>query len=300
MKRIILSLSMLIVVFSLSAQSVLSFGPRGGLEFMLPKSDQTTHSKLGFAGVFDIGYTYYWPTVSGDWGIHTGVSAGYAKNECQIELWQQFTNYDYLNNEMLYTVTGDVSATLQRAYAEIPLMAALQKNGFVLQLGLKGQYAFWSRATQTVKNASIDAYYVPFDVHVTDELITGVLSPDQKKEQVLSGGAPLFSLLAAMRIGYEAKVGYSGRIGIVAYLDYNVWNTGTGTNKSTTPLIAVAPITDPSYPVPAVTVNNSFSTVMTRINPLQVGLSLYYAIEFKSKKHNAEDIEDSFTGQELK
>jgi len=281
MKRIILSFSMLIVTCALSAQSVLSFGPRGGVEFMMPKSDQTTHSKLGYSGAFDIGYTYYWPTSSGDWGIHTGVSAGYAKNECQIELNQQFTNYDYLDTEMLYTITGDANAMLQRAYAEIPLMTAFRTNGFVLQLGLKGQYAFWSRATQTIKSASIDAYYVPFDVHVTDELITGVLSPDQKQEMVLSGGAPTFSLLTSMRIGYEFEVGKVSRLGIIAYLDYNVWNTGMGSGAPSTPLIAVSPITDPVDPVPTVTVNNAFSSVITGVNPLQLGLSLYYAIEFK-------------------
>ncbi len=285
MKRMISSIAMLIVALSLSAQSVLSFGPRAGLEFMMPQSDQKTKSAIGYSGVFDIGYTYYWQTRnSGDWGIHTGVSAGYAKNECQIGLWQQFTNHDYMNNEMQYTISGDVSAWLQRAYAEIPLMAAFRMNGFTLQLGVKGQYAFWSRATQQINNASIDAYYVPFDVHVIDELITGTMAPEQMKEMVLAGGAPLFNLMLAGRIGYETKVSNSGRLGIIAYIDYNVWNTGMGTSNASTPLIAVSPIEDPMDPVPTVTVNNAFSTVINRINPLQIGISLYYALEFKPQR----------------
>lgn len=284
MKRIILMLSVLIVALSLSAQSLLSFGARGGFEFMMPKSGQTTNTQLGCSGALDIGYTCYWQAYKGDWGIHTGLSAGYAMNGCQIELNQQYTNFDYLNNEMLYTVTGDVSARLRRAYLEVPIMAALRYNGFILQLGLKEQVSVWSQATQIVRDASIDAYYVPYDVHITDQLVTGILSPEQKKEQIQSGGSLLFSLLAAMRIGYEEKVSKTGRVGIIIYLDYNVWNSGLATTHSTTPLIYVSPITDTNYPVPTVTVNNAFSTVLTNVNPIQVGLSIYYAIEFKNKR----------------
>lgn len=273
MKRHLLIFSLLIVSLSLSAQSVLSFGARGGLEFMMPKSDQTVHSKTGYAGVLDIGFTNYWLTTSGYWGINTGVSAGYAKNECQIDLRQQQYMTDLDNWNLLVVIDGDMSTKLQRTYVEIPLMAAFRSHGFVMQLGVKGQYAFWSKTTQNF-NGDPTSEAVLLDVGVTFE--NYIEFP--KKEMSFTGNAPSFSILAATRIGYEAKIKNFGRIGIIAYLDYNIWNTGTGTSNSSTPLISITP---PSATESmGLEINDAFSAVITRINPLQVGLSLYYAIEF--------------------
>ena len=104
MKRIIIFLMAFSSTILVSAQSVLSFGVRGGSDLLIPKSEQTIKPKMGLAGNFDIGYTYYWKTRgSGECGIHTGASVGYANNMCQITFSQQYTNYDYMSNEMLYT-----------------------------------------------------------------------------------------------------------------------------------------------------------------------------------------------------
>ena len=280
MKRFIIILSVLSFALGLSAQSVLSFGVRGGLDFMIPKSNQSTRPKLGMGGNFDIGYTYYWPVSSSDLGIHTGISAGYATNETRILLYQQYTNYDYMANEMLYTISGDVNVLLKRAYAEIPLMLAFRSSGFIAQLGVKAQYSFWSKASQRVGETSIDAFYVPFNVHVTDELITGLVSDKDRNEKDIKGGAPKLNVLVAARIGYETQVGTSGRIGIAAYLDCNVWNN-YASQLIDKPLIAVEPISNPVYPVPNVVVNNAFGTVISGMNPLQIGVSFYYGIEFE-------------------
>ena len=282
MKRIIIVLIALLSTILVSAQSLLSFGARGGLDFLMPKSDQTINSKAGFAGNFDVGYTYYWYTVySGDWGIHTGASFGYAQNRSDIVFSQQYTNYDYPENEMLYTTSGVVDVEMRRMYVEVPLMAAFRYHGFVAQLGMKAQCAVWSRASQDLSQLVIDAYYVPYDVHVIDELITGVVA-EEDLQKTYSNIAPRINLLVGGRIGYESSVGSSGKLGIMAYVDYNVWNNLSFTSTTQPPLIAVSPISNPLNPVPPVTVNSAFGSLVSRINPLQVGVTLYYGIEFKS------------------
>lgn len=279
MKRIIIFLIALTSTILVSAQSVLSFGARGGLDFLMPKSEYSAKAKLGFAGNFDIGYTYYWNTRnSGDWGIHTGVSFGYAQNRTLLEFTQQYTNYDYLDIEMLYTTSGSLDAELQRMYVEVPLMAAFRYNGFVMQLGMKAQCAVWSRAKQLLSDPVVDAYYVPFSVHVTNELITGLVA-NEDLQKTYSDIAPRMNILVGGRIGYEFKVKNTGLLGIMAYVDYNVWNTSSF--KTNQALISVAPITDPVNPVPAVTVNSAFTSLISRINPLQVGINLYYGLSFE-------------------
>ena len=282
MKRIIAYSLMAFAALHVSAQSLLSFGARGGLDFMLPQSEQQAQSKLGYIGAFDIGYTYYWPVNKCDWGIHTGASIGYAKSGAELTCKQQFTNYDYLNTEMLYTTSGTFNMSISRMFVEVPLMAALRHQGFVLQIGVKAQYAFLGKTKQDITNASIDAYYVPYGFHVIDEEVTGVVHQgDLRKEY--DGGAPAINLLVAGRIGYEAKTEHNGRVGILAFVDYNVWNNRSIVNTSTT-IIAVSPITDAANPIPTVTINNAIESVVTRMNPLQVGLALYYAIEFKPRE----------------
>lgn len=271
--------TLLLCTSALVAQNhLVSFGAHGGLDFLMPKSDQVTRAKLGGAGAFDIGYTYYKSTrSSGDWGIHTGFSVGYDANSSQLDLQQQYTIYDFQNNEMLYTTLGNLDVSFKRVYAEVPIMAAFRMNGFILQLGLKTQFAVWSSMAQDLKNPVIDAYYVPFDVHVINETNTGVVA-QQDLQKTYKDVAPLFNLLLATRIGYEAKAGDKGRFGIAAYLDYNIWNNH---NTKGQPLISVAPITDMINPAPEVTVNSAFTSLISRINPLQVGITLYYGLSFE-------------------
>ena len=278
MKRYIFSLSILFIPLAIFAQSTLSLGVRGGVDLLMPKSEHPVYSKCGGTGMFDIGYTYYWQTrKSGEWGIHTGVSVGYIYDKTHLDFTQHFTNYDYLNNEMRYTISGNVDLALQRVAVEFPAMAAFRYKGFVLQCGFKLQLAIISHTVQKLNNPFIEAYYVPYDVPVTDKLITGIV-PYYDLVMHYSYGAPLANFLLAMRIGYEAKVGKSGRFGIAAYLDYNAWNGSS--RYSNAPLINVAPITNTTYPVPSVHINNAYTSVIA-IHPLQVGLSLYYAIEFE-------------------
>ena len=276
MKRYLLIHSLLIATLSLSAQSsVFSFGARGGLDFMMPTSNpQFLFSTVGFAAVGDIGYTYYWLTPSGNWGIHTGLSAGYAKNGCKMGFGNMFViHIDDYHYE--YNGEGDAAVLLQRAYGEVPLMAAYQRNGLIARLGIKGQFAFWSRTTQNINNLpNIGTFSDPSGVPIGNVPIEiGNLIME------FQGGAPTFSLLAAMQIGYEAKIKYGDRIGVCAYLDFTFWNTGASTM---TLLNYEYTASDPEYA--DYSNYGAFSSFITRINPIQIGISVYYAIDFKARR----------------
>ena len=278
MKRILIGLMLVMGTMWATAQSLVSFGAHGGVDFLMPKSEIPMRSKLGMAGLFDIGYTFYVPGRALDCGLHIGLSGGYAANVTRFEFEQQFTNFDYLGNEMQYATSGAMSASLQRFYVEMPLMLALRSNHFVLQLGAKAQYTLRSKTVSAIEETLIDAYYVPYDVHVVNELITGKVPAEMLKSEQ-AGGAPLFSVAAAGRIGYEGSVGTNGKLGIMLYVDYSVWNNYTNTGLGE-PVLSVHAIANPSYPVPDVTINNALYSFVTRIHPLQAGISFYYGIEF--------------------
>ena len=282
MKRLQLSIYILIISLASSAQSLVSFGARGGFDFMVPGTKQSVQAKFGVAGAVDVGYTYYWH-IGGlnGLGLHTGVSAGYATNASQIQLNQQYINRDYLGSEMLYTTTGKTNVSMKRAYAEVPLMVAFRSSqNIIAQLGLKAQYCFRSSISQQVKEASIDALYTAYDIHVVDALVTGQITDDAKREMLIEGGAPTWNLILAMRVGYEFRFKKKHIVGLAAYMDFNIWNN-LSLPHIDQPHIAVAPITDPSYPVPAVTANNAYYTLISHVNPIQIGVSVYYALEYR-------------------
>ena len=231
-------------------------------------------STVGFAGVVDIGYTYYWLTSSGDWGIPTGVSAGYAKNGCKMGFNDQFVIHTSEGYHYEYSGEGDAGLLLQRAYGEVPLMAAFQRNGLIARLGIKGQYAFWSRTTQNINNLpNIGLYSDPSSVPISnDPVAVGDLN------MVFDGGAPLFSLLAAMQIVYETKIKHGGRIGVLAYLDCTFWNTGASTTTLLNSKYTISESASEDYSG----YSSAFSSLITRINPVQIGISVYYAIDFKT------------------
>ena len=294
MKRLSTFCIVACLTVQVSAQSLLSYGARGGLDFINPRSEQAINSKLGYAGAFDLGYTYYWPLRGTDLGIHTGTSIGYANSGIECSCEQQYTNYDYLNNEMIYTTSGTYTNSIKRVFLEVPLMAALRKKGFVAQIGVKAQMNVYSTTTQDVRTSMIDAYYVPFAVHVVNEVITGVVPQEELHKEFK--GNPTLSLLIAGRIGYEMSTRHNSKIGFLAYVDYNVvggkfssyryWKNDDY-NKSDSqidiPIIMVSPITDADNPVPTVTVNNIMESIVARINPLQVGISIYYALEWSGE-----------------
>lgn len=260
---------------------VLSVGLQGGWVYNLTPADCAIQSKFGGSGALAFDYTYYLSRmnlqtrISTDVGLKTGLEFGYLYNAYCAQFEQQYSNMDYLGNQMDYTISGAVDITQNQLYASVPLMFALHSKGVMWNIGARVQMAMYQTGKQQLSNPLIEAYYPAYGVTVSNELITGVVAESQ---MVLPVDFPAIALdiLAATEIGYEYTFPRSkSAIGALAYFNMGIWNSlpkATGT-----PIIHVAPITDKDNPVPAVVVNDTYRALLTSYIPIQFGVKLYYA-----------------------
>ena len=260
---------------------VVRVGLNGGGTYNLVPTDCVMKGKIGGSGTLGFDYTFYKSRKNmryqktTDVGFRTGLDFGYLYSSYRAEFEQQYSNVDYLGNQLDYTTSGVVDITQNQLYASIPLMFALRSKGFVWNIGVRLQTAFYQSGKQQLKYPLVEAYYHKYDVTVNNELITGVVAENQLS-MPLESSALLLECHAATEIGYECEIkNTSSTIGVLAYFNMGFWNS---LPKATdTPIIQVAPIADKNNPVPAVTVNNALSSLLTSYIPMQFGIKLYYA-----------------------
>ena len=253
----------------------LRVGVSGGSGLNLTPTDCVMKSKFGASGALAFDYAFYKSFDKVDLGLRTGLDLGYMYLPYYAEFAQQYSNVDYLGNQMDYTTSGVVDITQNQLYASVPLMFALRSNGFVCNLGVRLQMPFYQIGKQQLSNPLVQAYYPKYDVTVTNELITGIVA-DNQLSTPLEFPSILLECHAAMEIGYEHEIkNKNSAIGVLAYFNMGVWNSlpkATGA-----PIIQVAPIMDKNNPVPTVTVNNAYNALLTSFIPMQFGLKVYYA-----------------------
>jgi hypothetical protein len=236
-------------------------------------------SNVGGGGALAFDYAFYKSFDKVDLGLRTGLDLGYMYLPYYAEFAQQYSNVDYLGNQMDYTTSGVIDITQNQLYASVPLMFALRSNGFVCNIGVRLKMPFCQTCKQQLSNPLVQAYYPKYDVTVTNELITGIVADNQLSTPL---EFPSISLecLAAMEIGYAYQINRTkSAIGVLAYFNMGFWNSQTkATNQ---PIIYVAPISDVNNPVPTVTVDNAYRSLITSYHPMQFGLKLYYAFRLK-------------------
>ena len=254
---------------------ILRVGLAGGGGLHLTPADCVMKSNVGGGGALAFDYAFYKSFDKVDLGLRTGLDLGYMYLPYYAEFAQQYSNVDYLGNQMDYTTSGVVDITQNQLYASVPLMFALRSNGFVCNLGVRLQMPFYQIGKQQLSNPLVQAYYPKYDVTVTNELITGIVA-DNQLSTPLEFPSILLECHAAMEIGYEHEIkNKNSAIGVLAYFNMGVWNSlpkATGA-----PIIQVAPIMDKNNPVPTVTVNNAYNALLTSFIPMQFGLKVYYA-----------------------
>ena len=260
---------------------VVRVGLNGGCAYNLVSSGCSMRGKIGGGSALGIDYTFYKSRKNmqfqknTDVGFRTGLDLGYLYSPYQAQFEQQYSNLDYLGNQMDYTTSGVLDITQHQLYASIPLMFALRSNEFVWNIGVRLQTALYQSGKQKLSNPQIHAYYPRYDVTVTNELITGVVAEEQLSMPL---ELPSISLecLAATEIGYEHQIYRTkNAIGILAYFNVGVWNSLP--KATANPIIQVAPITDMNHPVPEVKVNDAYHSLLTSYIPMQFGVKLYYA-----------------------
>ena len=256
------------------AVHILRVGLVGGGAFNIIPSDCAMTATIGGGGALAFDYAFYKSFDKVDLGLRTGLDLGYMYLPYHAEFEQHYSNVDYLNNQIDYTTSGLLDITQNQLYASVPVMFALRTHGFVCNIGVRLQMPFYQTGKQQLSEPLIQAYYPKYDVTVTNELITGIVTDEQLSMPLAS--SPVFlECYASAEIGYEHRLNAKGAIGCAAYVHAGIWNSLP--KATNTPIIQVAPIMDSETPVPTVTVNDAYTSLLTSYVPLQFGLKLYYA-----------------------
>lgn len=260
-----------------SQNSVFSAGVRLGGQTWLPtlnnEVDGSIKGSIGAHEMVDFRYAYY-----GKINKHTRVGimfgAGFGYGSCGVRgnNTDNFSNTDYSSNKIDYAATTDFKQSEQFANADFSLLLALRHNGFVAQIGPRLILPFSVKRTLRINDASIDAYYKQYDVHVVNEIITGKLeTPYDITDKTQKWNV----ITLAIEMGWEWKLGYRSpnSVGIQAYANIGSRN---GKTPAYSRLINVSPISNPSDPIPDVTVGWADSLISKRAY-LDFGLRMYYA-----------------------
>ncbi len=263
----------------MSAQSFseISFGLRGGASAIL--SSPAAKGKIGPDGLFDLNYACYWQTNgTAQIGIKTGANFGWSSNKFQNPLNETFSNVDYEGNTIDYTVTSSlVEEKTSNWRMEIPFMLAIRADGFFFEIGPKFVLTLADSYEQTFSDLNIDAYYSLRDVHVRNELITGVL--DQNQYSLSGKGVmPMYNMYVGLSLGYEWNVGGNNRIGLGAFFDICPLNNFSVRNHPEN-VVTVSPIIDPTNPPAVVNINLLSDVSSEKLMPMSFGLKFYYALD---------------------
>ena len=279
---LVLALCSLFFIQGQAQTSMLSIGVRGGGQTYLPTAavGATGEVKpgIGGAGALDVRYTYYGSVASQvQLGVAVGAGFGYGTTGIKGTNMDSYTNIDYLGNKMDYSIDATYSLKDQFAKVDVSLLLAMRFGGVTLNVGPRFMLPFAATGTVTISEASIDAYYPLYNVHVTDQLITGKLETPYTEKH--PSNISKYNLLIAAEIGYEWRLNQHD-LGVQLFAEAAVWSKQTPNPLTPNPLIQVQPITDASNPVPFVTVGSAESFVSGR-RYIGVGVRAYYAFHIE-------------------
>ena len=269
---------------SFAQTSVLSIGVRGGgqtwLPAMVPGASGEVQKTFGGTGALDLRYTlYYCFTSRFGLGFTFGAGVGYTSSGLKGTNTDKYTNTDYLNNKLDYTVTSSFKQTDNFAQAEASLMFAMCFGNVIVNIGPRFMMPFAATSTLTLDQASIDAYYPQYNVHIVEKQITGYI--ETLYTQTNNSELPKYHLLLAAEVGYEWYIKGNHALGFQLYSSIGLWNSPSPVTANPSPLIQVHPITDAKSPVPDISVNSPLFLLDSR-RYIDFGVRIYYAFNFGS------------------
>lgn len=285
MKKLVLVL-MLLSALSLQAQtSRIMIGLGGGTSSTLAKGK--VDNVFGPMGTFNFGYSIMGTVKSGaQLGLRTGLNATYSKFGSAVALNESFTNVDYNGHAMDYRVTSSRVEFMQKQLnLELPVMFAVRAKGLYFNIGAKFMLPVMKSYTQTMANPQISAFYPDYGVTVVNDVVTGLISEEQKN---LSGTPYMPKLM----IGLSAEVGHvwqlgesKSSLGFDVFLDYAPWGFGAGSVNTAQSIVEVAPIVnDSEQPKAAVTVNPLNCCNGYKYQFLSFGAKLVYMFDIEHNK----------------
>ena len=268
--------------------SMLSIGVRGGGQTYLPTAavgaTGDIHAGIGGTGALDIRYTFYGQLADRfELGFAAAAGVGYGSAGIKGTNMDSYTNIDYLGNKMDYSIDATYSLKDQFAKVDVSLLLAMRFGGVTLNVGPRFMLPFAATGTVTISEASIDAYYPLYNVHVTDQLITGKL--ETPYQQTTTSSLPQYAALMALEIGYEWTLNTNHSLGVQLFADIAVWTPKSSITNVQSPIISVAPISNTNDHVPSVTVNSPAALISSR-RYLDFGIRAYYAFSSSSARRS--------------
>ena len=256
---------------------MVSIGVRGGGQTYLSSTTDPSSSvqgTFGGTGTLDLRYTFY-GCLTDRFGIGftLGAGVGYGTAGIQGNHTDTYTNFDYLGNQMDYTVSSAFQQTERFAKGEATLMASFCFGNVILNLGPRFMVPFSASSSLTIKEANIDAYYPAYNVHIVNEQITGKLETPVSYQQ--SAICSQFSVLMTAELGYEWYFNDRNCLGFQLYADVSVWDKPSAVSYQPSVFIQVSPITDAANPFPTVTVGDANPLISSR-RYLDFGIRIYY------------------------
>lgn len=256
----------------------LSIGIKGGLSDWKAK-DVSSSSLGGYAGV-DIGYQCMWRMQQEIYiGLRTGAGIAYQTGSYTVSANSQFTNTDYLGNQMDYSIRADVKADTRQLNVDIPIMFATRIYGFALNIGPRLHFPVYDTYKQELSNTNVDVYYPRYDIPIhNDPSLAKWNTADMKSDG--NKAQPIVMLSLSAEIGYEWALhdwytyGSEQYIGLQLFVDYGLWGTYAKTKSS---MMTVEPISRAGQ-IPEINVGN-IADAGVLAKPLTFGVRLYYTFQ---------------------
>ena len=269
-----------------------TIGVRGGASSLLHKTEIGKWT-CGFDAILDLQYAHYW-TKEGrpvDLGIIAGIGVGYAQSGLKTAVDDAYTQpTDYGNID--YTIKADeVKESDGQIQLEVPVMFSLiHESGLFFNVGPKFMIPVFTPYNQAIsnnENTVVDAYFPERDVHVTNDLVTGVLGDDQYKLKGTDNGNQFkINVMLTAEIGYEWILKSGNSLGLGAFANYSVFSTFNKKDTVKDPIVSLA--TPPSDASEAkFDVNAATKSYASKLGFFDAGIKLAYHFNFPKKEKPA-------------
>ena len=261
-----------------------SIGIRGGAASLMHKTEAGKWN-CGFNALLDLQYAYYWTEFGRqyDLGILTGLSVGYTQSGMQLGIDDQFTVTTNEGDNIDYSLSADrVKENDGQIQLEIPLMFSLvMHNGFFFNVGPKFILPVYTPYKQTITNPNVDAYFQTEGVHVTNEVITGMVTDEQLNSHGTNANQFKVNITLTADLGYEWKLKNKDALALGVFANYGLWNEFKNTTSDQS-LISVTPPSSSS--IATVDILSATDTYASKLGYFDAGIKLTYHFNFLDRK----------------
>ena len=261
-----------------------SIGIRGGAASLMHKTEAGKWN-CGFNALLDLQYAYYWTEFGRqyDLGILTGLSVGYTQSGMQLGIDDQFTVTTNEGDNIDYSLSADrVKENDGQIQLEIPLMFSLvMHNGFFFNVGPKFILPVYTPYKQTITNPNVDAYFQTEGVHVTNEVITGMVTDEQLNSHGTNANQLKVNITLTADLGYEWKLKHKNALALGVFANYGLWNAFKNTTSDQS-LISVTPPSTSS--IATVDILSATDTYASKLGYFDAGIKLTYHFNFLDRK----------------